>query len=308
MNGILQVIDASGNVIDQLDNTGATISGMLTLVTDGYRTGAKRYSQMGSYVVQNAPATMDGTIHGLKIYSTGEQTNNTLIATSDASSFRGPPTAALTSEKDLILYSWLTSSYSGMFIEMESSTVRIGYKKNYPDQFAHVYVAEFGTYSVFINGNLTVDGTKSRSAKTDDYGNRLLYAYETPTPTFGDIGSARTDEDGYAYVSIDDIFSETARTDIWYTVFLQKRGEGDLWVAEKQAMYFLVRGTPNLAFDWEIKCVQRGYENIRLENDGLERRIDEESSKSIADSTERSYDDEWHYIDSIESLYEEMIA
>ena len=42
-----------------------------------------------------------------------------------------------------------------------------------------------------------------------------------PTPIFGDIGSGTIDEDGYAIVSIDEIFDETTRVDLEYFVFLQ---------------------------------------------------------------------------------------
>ena len=30
--------------------------------------------------------------------------------------------------------------------------------------------------------------------------------------------------------------------------------------------YFIVRGTANLSFAWEIKCIQRGYSHERLES------------------------------------------
>ena len=51
-----------------------------------------------------------------------------------------------------------------------------------------------------------------------------------------------------------------------YQVFLQKYGEGDIWVKERQYGYFVVQGTPNLQFGWEIKAVQRDYTTYRLED------------------------------------------
>lgn len=116
-----------------------------------------------------------------------------------------------------------------------------------------------------VQGTLTAVGTKSRIAETKDYGDRLLYCYETPSPMFGDIGEGETDENGECYVSIEDVFAETIDTAVEYQVFLQKEGEGDLWVDEKESDYFLVKGTGNLKFSWEIKAVQREYECERLE-------------------------------------------
>ena len=121
----------------------------------------------------------------------------------------------------------------------------------------------------YFRGDLVVSGSKSRTANTTDYGRRMLYAYETPTPEFGDIGSGRTDADGLCYVSIDDVFAETASVSTAYQVFLQKCGQGDIWVEEKAPTHFVVRGTPGLAFDWEMKARQSGYENIRLESDEI---------------------------------------
>lgn len=123
-----------------------------------------------------------------------------------------------------------------------------------------------------MSGTSTFDevissGTKSRVVNDTAYGNRRLYCYETPTPYFGDIGTAKTDENGYCYVSIDSIFAETANTEIEYTVFLQKEGQGDIWVEEKTSAYFVVKGTPNLPFSWELKAVQIGYETYRLDED-----------------------------------------
>lgn len=117
---------------------------------------------------------------------------------------------------------------------------------------------------------LTVTGSKSRSARTDNYGDRLLYCDETPSPTFTDFGGGRTDEDGLCYVEIDGIFAETVRTDMAYQVFLQACGEGDLWVEGKTPTYFIVHGTPNLAFDWQLKARQKDYETMRLEDEGID--------------------------------------
>lgn len=120
-------------------------------------------------------------------------------------------------------------------------------------------------------GNLSVSkdfscaGTKKRIVDTENYDIRSQYCYETATPYFGDIGTAQTDETGKCYIDIDDIFAETVNTGVEYQVFLQKEGQGDIWVEEKTDSYFIVKGTENLKFSWEIKVIQRDYEFERLE-------------------------------------------
>lgn len=118
---------------------------------------------------------------------------------------------------------------------------------------------------VTIGGSLSVAGEKNRIIDTENYDTRKQYCYETATPYFGDIGTAQTDDKGKCYIDIDDIFSETVNTGVEYQVFLQKEGQGDLWVEEKTDSYFVVRGTENLKFSWEIKAIQRDYEFERLE-------------------------------------------
>lgn len=118
---------------------------------------------------------------------------------------------------------------------------------------------------VTIGGSLSVAGEKNRIIDTENYDTRKQYCYETATPYFGDIGTAQTDETGKCYIDIDDIFAETVNTGVEYQVFLQKEGKGDIWVEEKTDSYFIVKGTENLKFSWEIKAIQRDYEFERLE-------------------------------------------
>lgn len=152
-------------------------------------------------------------------------------------------------------------------------------------------------------GNLTVHkdfmctGTKKRIVDTENYDIRSQYCYETATPMFGDIGTAQTDETGECYISIDDIFAETVNTGIEYQVFLQKDGQGDLWVEEKTPTYFTVKGTENLKFSWEIKAIQRDYEFERLEEY-------QDENKEVAIDYEKEYIDE---INSLIKEQEEML-
>ena len=114
-------------------------------------------------------------------------------------------------------------------------------------------------------GNFVAAGTKSRLAETENYGDRLLYCYETPSPMFGDVGEGIIDDNGECIIYIDDVFSETIDTQIVYQVFLQSYGKGECYVSERNSSYFVVYGTPLLNFGWEIKGVQLGYDSIRLD-------------------------------------------
>lgn len=184
---------------------------------------------------------------------------------------------------NLVLSSWWQS------ISDRGGTAALGASTSVSLTSADINIT--GTKSVTLN-RLTVSGSKSRVVDTENYSDRLLYCYETPTPLFGDIGEAQLDEEGVCYVDLDDIFSETIASRVEYQVFLQKEGQGDCWVADKQQRYFVIQGTPELKVAWEIKAKQRDYELTRLELSGV-------------------YLDEYEYIDGLtdaaDSLFEDYI-
>lgn len=178
--------------------------------------------------------------------------------------------------------------------------VSIGEKKEF---FVSDLDSSFNGNVDISGGNLSVSkdfscaGTKKRIVDTENYDIRSQYCYETATPYFGDIGTAQTDETGKCYIDIDDIFAETVNTGIEYQVFLQKEGQGDLWVEEKTPTYFTVKGTENLKFSWEIKAIQRDYEFERLEEY-------QDENKEVAIDYEKEYIDE---INSLIKEQEEML-
>lgn len=136
---------------------------------------------------------------------------------------------------------------------------------------------------------LYCSGTKSRIADTQNYKNRLLYCYEMTSPMFGDIGEAVTDENGEAIIDINDIFQETVSTNIEYQVFLQKEGKGDIWVQEKHETFFIIKGTENLKFAWEIKVKQRDYEYEKMEEFSFEKEEEPVSVEYILEADNRAY-------------------
>lgn len=115
-------------------------------------------------------------------------------------------------------------------------------------------------------GSLTVSGTKSRKAKADEFGERLLYCYETPSPMFGDVGEGVIDETGLCYVFLDPVFAETI-SNTQYQVFLQKYGQGECFVLERKPDYFIVQGEPGLSFGWELKAKQKDFDQLRLDRE-----------------------------------------
>lgn len=132
---------------------------------------------------------------------------------------------------------------------------------------------------IIAGGSMQVYGTKNRIIETENYAERLQYCYETPTPMFGDVGEGAIDKTGKCYVWLDDVFAETIDTDVQYQVFLQAYGEGNVYVNERSPSYFVVCGTPGLAFGWEIKAVQKGYDTVRLES--FEKPVHEETATDV---------------------------
>ena len=139
-----------------------------------------------------------------------------------------------------------------------------------------------------IQGNLNVDGEKNRVINTKNYSKRKLYAYESASPMFADIGEGVLDDDGVCCIYLDDIFSETVDLRANYQVFLQAYGDGKCYVDRKEGNYFIVKGTANLKFAWEIKAIQTDGNLKRLDIfDGFE--VEEDAMKSLQVYSEDIY-------------------
>ena len=117
-------------------------------------------------------------------------------------------------------------------------------------------------------------GTKNACVQTS-VGYVDINAYETADYYFGDIGETILDNDGYSYVYIDSIFTETANTSRKYQVFLSVYGEGIANVIERYSTHFIIKGTPNLEVGYEIKAKRKGYEDYRFEREENPFRIGE---------------------------------
>ncbi len=224
-NGVISVLNSSGQEILRMDSSGLTVS--------------------------------QGTISGVSI-----NLGNNFIATSG-----GYMTA-----KTGIIGIWrfydevfMTSDYKLQFVKQSDGSWDIsnldGDIRCNGASFSGLVICSNGLQ---VSGGLSVSGTKNRLVNTDHYGKRLLNAYETAVPYFGDIGTGEILGDGECFVEIDPIFAETISLED-YVVFLQAEGDGKCYIAEKYADGFIVAGTPGLKFAYEIKAKQKGFENIRLD-------------------------------------------
>lgn len=292
-NGELKMYDASNTLVGQwnkdgLDISKGTIRGSKIILKDvldtivGYTSDSKESLKIdwsglkiacyGYPFVGNGLISIEPTLFsGLQISSNNDGSGKT--------SFCGENGLAVMKNNSKGMATWMPGQLDNVaYMNYNEITVQTGFMKK---------------ISTITPTEISTTGSKSRIIQTENYNKRLQYCYETPTPMFGDIGTAQTDETGKCYIDIDDVFQETVNTDVEYQVFLQKEGKGDLWIEEKTPTYFLVKGTENLKFSWELKVVQRDYEFERLEEYNHEEK-------------EEEIDYEQEYIDEINSLIKEQ--
>lgn len=278
-NGLLKILDASGSQVGYIDNTGVhfnqgsfsgTISSSNAVITGGkiqmsasntetnfiilgfeYSGGDSSVLLSGSRITFTEGSNInEATVKMNRIYNGQESTRisaGNIYVSND-------PTGLTPSN-----YDYCRLHKGGFYVTSPSG------RASYLDD-GNLQTAG----NVYAWGNIGCSGTKSRVVNTKNYSDRKLYCYEMSTPIFSDIGEGKTDQNGECYIFFDDIFLETIDSEIEYQVFLQKEGQGDLWVEEKSPQYFVVKGTENLKFAWEVKVKQRDYEYERLEVYGSE--------------------------------------
>lgn len=234
-NGQMHVYNANDNEIVDINTKGIVVTHYI--------------SGMGEKPISYVCITPD-VFGGIYLSENKDGTGACAILSPDEIVLKNNSSGPITVQTDITMHMTDESLYLGSVSE---------YKFHFGKERSSFY------QPVTIGGSLSVTGEKNRIIDTENYDTRKQYCYETATPYFGDIGTAQTDDKGKCYIDIDDIFSETVNTGVEYQVFLQKEGQGDLWVEEKTDSYFVVRGTENLKFSWEIKAIQKDYEFERLE-------------------------------------------
>ena len=234
-NGQMHVYDANDNEIVDINTKGIVVTHYI--------------SGMGEKPISYVCITPD-VFGGIYLSENKDGTGACAILSPDEIVLKNNSSGPITVQTDITMHMTDESLYLGSVSE---------YKFHFGKERSSFY------QPVTIGGSLSVAGTKNRIIDTENYDTRKQYCYETATPYFGDIGSGCTDNTGKCYIDIDDIFSETVNIGVEYQVFLQKEGQGDIWVEEKTDSYFVVKGTENLKFSWEIKASQKDDEFVRLE-------------------------------------------
>ena len=234
-NGQIHVYDANDNEIVDINTKGIVVTHYI--------------SGMGEKPISYVCIT-PGVFGGIYLSENKDGTGACAILSPDEIVLKNNSSGPITVQTDITMH-------------MTDESLYLGSVSKYKFHFGKEQSSFF--QPVTIGGSLSVAGTKNRIIDTENYDTRKQYCYETASPYFGDIGSGCTDNTGKCYIDIDDIFSETVNIGVEYQVFLQKEGQGDIWVEEKTDSYFVVKGTENLKFSWEIKAIQKDYEFERLE-------------------------------------------
>ena len=329
VNGVIQIQNSSGSVVGQLDCDGASLSGDLEIKKNtSFRKGSALFSTASHHpriYSKNSNNGISTLTNDMALTIRSEHTSNTSayvpgtiqLVPGVVSGFSN----SILSDHPL-MFEIQNLGSDGMVSDGATTFVCIsdglyvgegayntsGARRAGITGSGNIFT--FGTLAEFINATLladkaeitqtlTVGGSKSRLVETDNYGNRLLYCYEMPSPMFGDIGSGVIGGDGTCYVLIDDVFTETARMDLSYQVFLQRCGQGDLYVAEKHPSFFIVCGTPGLVFDWEVKARQTSYESERLDDFDMREWADGASETASEEDYLSLYAEEIGYINDL---------
>jgi hypothetical protein len=129
---------------------------------------------------------------------------------------------------------------------------------------------DFSVCWIEEDGDLTCTGTKSGAVDTADYGQRKLYAVESPEVWHEDVGTAALVA-GQATVPLEPIFAQTVNLDD-YHVFVTALSQDPVWlyVTAKTEGGFTVRGVTlsgqpaDCSFEWRLMAKRLGYEDVRL--------------------------------------------
>ena len=179
--------------------------------------------------------------------------------------------------------------YSGLYLNSDFETGNLS-SLNYSMLLGYigsnVYIGKSKStiwgYSLTANNDIYAYGTigclgkKSRIIQISDGRNIEMYAYETATPTFGDIGTGKLDNNGKCYIDLDENFLLTIERGMKYHIMLTAKGKGEVYVAfvDENVGYFVVEGTPKLEFYWEVKTRQKGCRDTRMEQSEIPEKED----------------------------------
>ena len=163
-----------------------------------------------------------------------------------------------------------------LFLANNSTTALTANINNFENSQHNVPIVSFNGAFGFCNtnsdGSLFCTGSKSAVVPVDNSRRQVaLYAVESPQNWFEDFGSGRL-EGGVGRIGLEPTFAQTVNTGSDYHVFLTPEGEcRGLYVSNKSTSGFEVHelggGQSNVAFDYRIVALRRGYETVRLEDE-----------------------------------------
>ncbi len=277
----LQVQSAGG---DGVQVTSATYAGVYVEASDGV---GFQVNQAGTYGVSTSSTAYDGvrvrlagengvsaestsaahygglfyntTSGGVGLYARSGDllTDDLILGGNNASSDDG----RLASQPNLVGSDLVLTSNDEAWVILDNNDDEAG-------NFIIYNGAGTAVFTVNESGNMTASGTKSALVSTEQHGERLLYAMESPQNWFEDFGSAQL-ASGEVTVPIEPIFAETVNLAEPYHVFLTPLGDCPLFVAEKTPVSFTVRAMGGqecgISFDYRIVALRKGYETLRLE-------------------------------------------
>lgn len=289
-SGVMQVLDGNGNVIGEWSRNGLSINkgniylDYTNVLQVGFNSNNTQYARfnndgmqlrlsgntiIGTGIFATSPSSPIPSTQIGRLYTQVDSEDRKLRI--DAEIVPGKIDCGLLERNEndvLVSKRYLYYDMDSFIINdiVNSSSFRVYFKTTPTELNGLRYIGDFArfTSNVYVSNDFSVTGTKSRLVTTDQYSDRLLYCYETPSPMFGDVGEGVIGADGMCYVTIDPVFAQTI-TASGYQVFLQRYGDGDAYVSQRRAGWFVVTGTPGLPFGWEIKAKQRDYDQRRID-------------------------------------------
>ncbi len=216
------------------------------------------------FITNGGPTTtfqVDGVTGNVYVYDGVEATSAHRVFEFDSTDADGPSIWGdqTGNTSDLILKS---NDDVHVYLEQTNPASSSGYLYVHNNAGATVW-------RVFENGDTWSAGAKGALVDTEEYGERTLYAMESPEVWFEDFGTAQL-ANGQATVTIEPLFLQTINTGVPYHVFVTPLGDcNGLYVTNKTATSFEVRelggGIANIGFDYRIVAKRLGFEDRRLE-------------------------------------------
>ena len=161
------------------------------------------------------------------------------------------------------------TAYGGYFSAQGGGTgARIGVYASCP--FSGNAMAGVFEGSIYVSGNLVVDGVKSAAVKLGDNDYRTVYCQESPENWFEDFGEGQL-VNGTAHINIEPLFLQTVTIDDAHPmkVFVQLEGDCKGVYVTKSTAGFDVKelqgGNSNVSFSYRIVAKRKGFEDVRLE-------------------------------------------